>query len=89
LEGREPEPFEFTAEEVERLAKMEHGRWNSERLLEDWHYGEKRDVANKISPYLVSWQELPDKVQEWDRDAVKEIPALLAQVGLQIQRAAT
>lgn len=78
----------FTAEEVEVMAEMEHARWNAERLLDGWKWGEKKDVAKKISPYLVSWQALPDDVKEWDRDTVRRIPEFLAQVGLEVHRKA-
>ena len=78
--------FAFTPEEIERLAEMEHGRWNAERLLEGWRYGEVKDVAGQISPYLVPWAVLPDDVKKWDRYAVQEIPVLLAKVGMQICR---
>jgi putative lipoic acid-binding regulatory protein len=86
VEGSQPATFEFTLEEIERLAEMEHGRWNTERLLDRWRYGSPRDVARKISPYLVPWVDLPDDVKKWDRDAVREIPVLLAKVGMQVCR---
>jgi hypothetical protein len=85
-EGSRPAAFEFTPEEIERLAEMEHGRFNAERLLDGWRYGSPKDVARKISPYLVPWAELPEDVKKWDCDAVKEIPALLTMVGMQICR---
>ena len=81
-----PMPFEFSPQEIERLAEMEHGRWNAERLLDGWRYGPSKNLARKISPYLVPWAELPDSVKEWDRDAVMEIPVLLAKVGMHICR---
>lgn len=82
----EDSAFEFTADEIERLAEVEHGRWTVERLFDGWRYGETKDVNRKISPYLVPWTELTDEVQEWDRAAVREIPTLLAEVGLRIVR---
>ena len=56
--GSPPTAFEFTPEEIERLAEMEHGRWNVERLFEGWRYGSPRSVR-KISPYLVPWADTP------------------------------
>jgi hypothetical protein len=85
-ENGKAEPFQFAATELERLAEMEHGRWNAERLLDGWRFGETKDVARKISPHLIPWAVLPEDVKKWDRDAVKEIPVLLAQVGMQICR---
>ena len=50
-EGASPE---FTDEEVELMAEMEHGRWVVERLQEGWRYGSRRDPEKKVSPYLVA-----------------------------------
>lgn len=86
--GREPVLLEFTKDEVERLAEIEHGRWNAERLLDGWTWGEKRVPARKISPYLVSWAVLPEKVKEWDRETVRKIPAFLAKIKLEVRRQA-
>jgi hypothetical protein len=76
----------FTEKEIEMMAEMEHARWNSERLREGWKLGKKKDATNKISPYLVTWAKLPEEVREWDREVVRKIPELLAQVGLEIKR---
>jgi hypothetical protein len=81
-----PVIFKFTPEEVEILAEMEHERWVSERLLDGWMYGEERNVKKKISPYLVPWNELREKVKEWDRQTVRELPNFLAQVNFEIYR---
>lgn len=84
--GRKIKLTKFTKDEVERLAEMEHGRWNAERLLEGWTWGERKEVTRKISPYLVRWSELPENVKDWDRDTVSKIPAFLAKIGLEILR---
>ena len=46
----------LSEEEMNRLAEMEHGRWNVERLLHGWRYAEMKDVGKKLSPYLVPWE---------------------------------
>jgi hypothetical protein len=79
-------PMEFTKDEIEIMAEMEHGRWNVERLSDGWRWGEKKDVDKKISPYLVGWDQLPENVKEWDREPVRAIPKLLESVGLEIRR---
>jgi ppGpp synthetase/RelA/SpoT-type nucleotidyltranferase len=76
----------FTDEEVERLAEMEHGRWNAERLTSGWRWGEDKDSARRISPFLVPWSELPEKVREYDRKAVRAIPRHLEAIGLEVRR---
>lgn len=72
--------------EVECLAVLEHRRWISERTKAGWVYAETRDVEAKTSPYLVPWEELPDRAREWNRSAVRNIPALLASENLAIAR---
>jgi hypothetical protein len=76
----------FTEDEIEIMAKMEHARWNEERLRDGWRWGKKRDIIKKTSPYLVGWSELPEDAKERDRQTVRKIPELLAKVGLEIQR---
>jgi hypothetical protein len=83
--NREPVIFEFTPQEVEIMAEMEHERWNSESLLDGWVYGEK-DVKKKISPYLVPWNSLTDAVKEWDRQAMRGLPQFLAKAKFEIYR---
>ena len=76
----------FSESETETLAKMEHARWNVERLLDGWKWGKTKDVAKKISPHLVPWNELPQDLKEWDRETVRKIPEFLAAVGIDIRR---
>ena len=71
---------------METLAEAEHGRWNTERLLEGWKLGDEKDVNTKVSPYLVSWVDLPDEVREWDRAAVRSIPDQLASLGFELHK---
>lgn len=83
---RQIRPLELTPEEIEALAQMEHARWVVERLQDGWTWGEKRDVAKKTNPLLVSWADLPEQEKAQNREAVRKIPALLAQVGLEVVR---
>jgi ppGpp synthetase/RelA/SpoT-type nucleotidyltranferase len=77
---------QLTDDEAETLAEVEHARWNVERLMDGWVWGPKKDVAKKTSPCIVSWAELSDEAKGWDRDTVRQIPAYLAEVGLEIVR---
>ena len=78
--------YAFAPSEVECLAILEHRRWLTERQKAGWSYAPKKDVATKHSPYLVSWDELPDRVREWNRSTIRDLPTLLASVGLAIAR---
>ena len=76
----------FTPSEIECLAVLEHRRWIAERIKAGWVYGKERDVESKTSPYLVPWEELPERAREWNRSAIRNIPALLAAENLAIAR---
>ncbi len=75
----------FADGEVELLARMEHARWNAERRLAGWTPG-PRDPERRTTPYLVPYDELPDEIQDYDRQAVRQIPALLELVGQRVCR---
>ncbi len=66
----------LTDDQVNLLARMEHARWNAERFVAGWSKGDK-DVKRKRSPYLIPFDELPENVKGWDRDAVRNVPELL------------
>jgi hypothetical protein len=81
----QPAAFTFEPAEEEILAEMEHDRWVDERQMAGWRLG-PRDPEKKVSPYLVAWDKLDDEIKEYDRDAVRGIPGILAEVGLEIYR---
>ncbi len=85
--GCEPVMPEFTAEEIESMARMEHDRWSWERRLQGWVLkGGEKDVENKTTPHLVPYDDLPDDVKEYDRESVRLIPGLLARAGYEAYR---
>ena len=85
--GRAPAPFRFTDEEVEVMASMAREHWVAERRRAGWVSGPERDVARKITPYLdLSYADLPEDVKEWDRQAVRAIPEVLAAAELEVYR---
>lgn len=73
--------------DLERLARMEHDRWASERRAKGWAYAPgTKDVKKKTSPHLVPWEELSEEVKDLDRETVRGLPAFLAWAGFQICR---
>ncbi len=86
LERWGAEPDQLTTEEIEALARLEHARWVGDRKRLGWRPGPEKDVARKRTPYLVGWDELSEDVKELDRNAVREIPELLASLQLGIYR---
>jgi hypothetical protein len=70
--------------EILRLAQLEHKRWLAERSLAGWTYNEERNNKKRESPDLVEWDKLSKETQDYDINAVKSIPSVLATIGLKI-----
>jgi len=85
----EAERFEFGAEEIEGMSRMEHERWCADRRRNGWTYGERRDNKRQRHPDLVSWEELTDEAREKDRVMVRDLPAFLAKAGFQVEKVYT
>ena len=74
----------LTGDDIELMAEMEHGRWVLERLQSGWRFDAKRDPHHKLSPYLVSWKDLPEDVKDYDRNAARSWPEILAGAGFEV-----
>lgn len=73
--------------DVERMAQLEHGRWNVERLREGWRPGKARNDEKRINPCIVPWtndQVLTEEIKGYDRNAIRAFPEILAQAGLEV-----
>ena len=57
-----------------------------ELLDAGWKWGPVRDIARKINPNLVAWDQLRPEVQEHNRATVRGYPAFLAKAGFQVYR---
>lgn len=69
---------------LDRLARMEHERWVAEKRLDGWHSTEgAKNIAARLSPSLISWEQLPESEREKDRNAVRNIPQLLRWIATQ------
>ena len=78
--------FSFTKDEVDQLAKREHGRWMNEKLKKGWVYGTPRSDQDRIHDCLVPWDDLPLSQKEKDRNAILVLPIILSKVHLKIFR---
>jgi len=78
--------FTFTELEVEFLAEMEHDRWMKEKLADKWTYGPRKTPESKIHDCLLAWELLDEPTKDIDRQAVRNIPDILAAAGFEIQR---
>jgi ppGpp synthetase/RelA/SpoT-type nucleotidyltranferase len=70
--------------DVDRLAQLEHARWNAERLLAGWRYGSPKDIKKKLNPCIVRWDDLSEEIRKYDYDPIKNIPTLLAKIGYEV-----
>ncbi len=77
--------FTFSAEEVDKMARLEHERWVSERKAAGWTFG-PRNPERKTNPNLVPWADLPEESREFNRDFIRALPISLARAGFQIYR---
>lgn len=76
--------FEFTPDEIEYLAFLEHRRWCAERVQAGWKYGVPKDVQRRISDCLIPYKDLPESIKEYDREHIRNIPVYLKAIGLAI-----
>lgn len=87
--GKGPAPSApFSPTLKQDLARLEHERWNDEKLLDGWEYGEARDNERKLHPDLQPWEKLSHVQQEPDVHFIEQLPAILEAVGLRIEREA-
>lgn len=81
-----PELLPVTGERalLDQMGALEHGRWNIERLSSGWRPGPKKDVALRLSDCLKPYEQLPDHIRQYDRNAIQSYAFILAQVNLRI-----
>lgn len=80
----DPSVLEFSSDEVELLARMEHARWCAEKFLDGWQYGKTKNLKLRIHPQLLPFNELTEQLKEYDREAVRPIPGLVLQLGYEL-----
>lgn len=59
--------------EREKLALLEHERWNADRRLQGWTYGKTRDDKRKIHDNLCDFSELSEDIQGHDLAFVDDL----------------
>lgn len=64
-------------EREEELARVEHYRWMTWRLLNGWRWGETRDNEKRLHPDIIPYEDLGSSTQEKDKTNVRVIPKLL------------
>ena len=71
---------------MEKLAENVHNVWASQRIKDGWCYGEQRDDANKITPCLVPYADLPESEKVYDRNTAIESLKFIIKSGYRIIR---
>ncbi|HEY4377494.1 MAG TPA: NAD-binding protein, partial [Acidimicrobiales bacterium] len=84
LYGWDGSGFALTDAEIEVLARTEHERWRAERAQAGWTLGSPRDDDRKIHPGLVGWDDATELDREFNREAARGLPAMLARAGFEI-----
>ncbi len=87
LIGWDPQPFQFSQDEIEFLSEMEHSRWVDERKKDGWiHAPGQKNPDKKTHPSIVPWEKLPESEKEKDRETIRNMPEYLSSVGFDINR---
>jgi len=77
--------FQFSPEEVEQMARLEHDHWMEERFNAGWTYAPApEDPDNKTHPNLSPWHRLDKTAREKDRQTIYTLPRTLARAGFQV-----
>jgi hypothetical protein len=77
-------PYELTEDDILEIAKLEHDRWYREKKALGYHYGEERDDIDLTHPDMLPWEEVFTKERQKDIDAMRDVPLIMARVGLSI-----
>lgn len=87
LTNWDAELFEFSPEQVELLAGMEHDHHMQEALYTGGAYFPANGhLETGETPVSMTWDERPEHVKEAYRDVIRRLPAFLAKVDFQISR---
>jgi hypothetical protein len=78
----------FTESEIKKMARLEHELWRQAKEADGWIYGEQRDENKRTHPDLIIWNDLPEGEREKNLAVVRQMPALLARIGFQIDHVA-
>ena len=71
---------------VEKIAENTHDVWAARRIAEGWTYGETRNDAQKTTPCLVPYCDLPESEKEYDRATAASVLKLVMKLGYTISK---
>lgn len=64
------DPAELSTDIMDSLARIEHRRWMTERIIRGWRYGQIRDNSQQLHPSIVDFDALSAADREKDARAV-------------------
>ena len=77
---------DLSVQEREKLAILEHGRWNAEKVTTGWCYHAKRDNDKLLHNCIVAWDMLTDEIKAYDFYAIKEAIDYYMSIGYYLHR---
>jgi hypothetical protein len=69
-----------------QMAKLEHGRWNSEKIIAGWRHGEIRDNSVMFHRDIKHWDDLSPEVRNYDFCAIEEQIGFYRRCGLYLHK---
>lgn len=89
-DGPEEQKIEIAHEKYDALcrafAKRQHEQWVADRLKAGWRYSTELSMANRTSPLLKAWDELPEELRQIDYDHPQALVNLLNDQGYAVVR---
>lgn len=78
-----PEKFseDLTDDKLLVLMRMEKHRWNAERTLEGWRYGDTRDNTHRIHDKLIPFHDTPYEERLKDKQVITNLAYLMPLAG--------
>ena len=77
---------ESLMELAESIARNFHEIWAQNRLAEGWTYGPVRDDAQKQTPCLVPYDDLPEEEKAYDRNTALGTLKYIVSLGYTIEK---
>ena len=89
-----PHPADVTVVELpaelealaELISKNVHEVWAKNRMAEGWAYGPYRNDAERITPCLVPYEELPEEEKMYDRNTAFNTLKYIVSLGFEIKK---
>ncbi|AWX31688.1 RyR domain-containing protein [Methanosphaera sp. BMS] len=75
---------DFSEDEINDIAILKHEEWVEEKKGTGWTYDSVKSNKKRTNPYLVSWKELNEELQQNNIDTARSIPQLIDSIELKI-----